>query len=236
MTEEKIVTESGRSFKFKYLLDIFGILVFSIGWLILCEAVLVKKLGVPVLIGFVMIPSGVMLFTWWLVRLRGERWKHFGLKRPESIGNTIAIVLGMTVLLWMISLTADLLGFERDFSTFNPIRTSPYLLLYAFVYVWIFAGFYEEIVFRGFIMRRFAMVFGREGKNWPWYAAIVLQGSVFGIAHMYQGVYGVILTGIAGMLFGIAFFMGKKNLWPIILAHGLYDSTRIVAFYFGLFD
>lgn len=236
MTEEKTITESGKGFKFKYLLDILVLLVFSIGWMFFCEQVLVRKMGMPDLLSAIIIPTGIMLFNWWLIRLRGEHWKHFGLKRPESIGNTIAIALGMAVLLWIISLSVDLLGFKRDLSSFNPIRTSPYLLLYAFVYVWIFAGFYEEIVFRGFIMRRFAQVFNREGKSWPWYAAIVLQGAVFGLAHIYQGLYGVLLTGIAGMLFGIVFLLGRKNLWPIILAHGLFDSTRMVAFYFGLFD
>jgi len=36
-----------------------------------------------------------------------------------------------------------------------------------------------------------------------------------------------------GLVFGVSYRVGGRNLWPLILAHGLIDSMDMVGHYFG---
>jgi membrane protease YdiL (CAAX protease family) len=52
----------------------------------------------------------------------------------------------------------------------------------------------------------------------------------FGVMHMpSQGLYGLVVTGIVGFLMGVLFLFGKRNLLPVVLAHGLINTVSMVA-------
>jgi membrane protease YdiL (CAAX protease family) len=57
---------------------------------------------------------------------------------------------------------------------------------------------------------------------------------LFGAAHAYQGLDGVILTGLTGFGLGALFILCGRNLWPCILVHGLIDMGSFTALYLGL--
>ena len=80
------------------------------------------------------------------------------------------------------------------------------------------AGICEEIVFRGYLQRQFLAWTGKDA------AAIVLQAIVFGTAHAYQGIRGIITIIIYGALFGILVVM-CKSLRPGMIQHFLQDSS-----------
>ena len=88
------------------------------------------------------------------------------------------------------------------------------------VAVWIVlcttAGFCEEFIFRGYLQRQFLALTGRVEL------AVVFQAIVFGMAHMYQGVKGVITIGIYGAMFGIL-AMIRKSLRPGMMQHASQD-------------
>jgi len=226
----KTINKQKRSIR-NHLLDILFLLLFSIGWIIFIVRLVIGKFHVPELVASVFIPAGIMLFTWGLIRWRGDRWANFGLKRPENMKKAMGVFLGLLLFMWVTVTFTEWLGIKRDLSQFEFIRTNPLLLVYAVIYVLIFAGFYEEIMFRGFLMVRLAQIFG--GKPKAWYLAIIVQGLFFGFAHTYQGLNGIIITGVAGMIFGATYLLAGRNLWPLILAHGLYDAIRMISFYFG---
>lgn len=63
------------------------------------------------------------------------------------------------------------------------------------------AGVCEEIIFRGYLQRQFLGWTGSAA------AAIALQAIVFGSAHAYQGMIGVVTITVYGALFGILAFL-----------------------------
>jgi uncharacterized protein len=86
------------------------------------------------------------------------------------------------------------------------------------------AGFCEELIFRGYLQRQFLAL----THNVP--AAILLQGIVFGVAHLYQGSKGVVVITVYGILFGILAAM-RKSLRPGMIQHAGQDSVSGLAGY-----
>ena len=54
---------------------------------------------------------------------------------------------------------------------------------------------------------------------------------LFGMLHTYQGLLGVITTGVVALIFGVFFLLQKRNLWILIIVHGLIDTFGVVQFY-----
>jgi membrane protease YdiL (CAAX protease family) len=84
------------------------------------------------------------------------------------------------------------------------------------------AGVIEEIVFRGFLQRQFAALFGNQT------AAIVLQAVIFGVAHLYQGTIPVIHIVVFGLIFGTA-AAWRRSLIPGIIAHAAVDLLNVLS-------
>ncbi len=104
------------------------------------------------------------------------------------------------------------------------------LALLGVLYAFIGAGFYEEFMFRGFLMQGLAMLLG--ASRVAWIAACILQGALFGAAHAYQNPLGIAITGTLGVLMGLIVLASGRNLWAVIIGHGLFDASRFVLFYF----
>ena len=79
-------------------------------------------------------------------------------------------------------------------------------------------------------MQGLAMMFG--GSRGAWIVACVVQGALFGLAHAYQNPLGIAITGTLGILMGLLVLASGRNLWPVIIGHGLFDASRFVLFYF----
>ncbi len=86
----------------------------------------------------------------------------------------------------------------------------------AFVGVSVTAGVCEELVFRGFLIPATSLAFGSLGL------AVLLSSAVFGLLHAYQGMIGVVRTGILGFLLAIP-LLATGSLLPSILAHTALD-------------
>jgi membrane protease YdiL (CAAX protease family) len=77
-------------------------------------------------------------------------------------------------------------------------------------------GFSEELIFRGYLQTQSIAVL----RNLP--AGVVLTALIFGAAHGYQGLRGIVLISIYGALFGCITLL-RKNLFPGMLAHSWHD-------------
>lgn len=84
------------------------------------------------------------------------------------------------------------------------------------------AGICEEIGFRGYVLTKLNLFLNN------WYLTIAISSLSFGVGHFYQGVGGIILTGIYGLLFCLL-FIWRKSLIPGILAHFLQDLIALFA-------
>ena len=97
--------------------------------------------------------------------------------------------------------------------------------------VWIFAGFGEEIGYRGYLLPRAAEL-GNRSK--PAYILAMLYVAVlFGLAHFYKGPAGVMDSTYSGLVLGGFYLLSGRNLWAAILAHGLVDTAAVVAIFMG---
>jgi membrane protease YdiL (CAAX protease family) len=84
------------------------------------------------------------------------------------------------------------------------------------------AGICEETGFRGYVLTKLNLFLNN------WYLTVGLSSLCFGLGHFYQGIGGVILTGIYGLLFCLL-FIWRKSLIPGIFAHFLQDLTALFA-------
>lgn len=105
----------------------------------------------------------------------------------------------------------------------------PHFLLWLAI-VWTAAAFGEEMFFRGYLINRL-----RQVLPGAWPAAVmsvVIPAMIFGYGHLYyQGWRGVVVTGAIGLAFGTMFLLFKRNLWPLILLHGLIDTLTFTAIF-----
>lgn len=76
----------------------------------------------------------------------------------------------------------------------------------------------EELVYRSYLLPHLRALLGRR------WLAVVLAGALFGVAHLYQGVDGVVTSALFGILLGATFFLSGR-VWPLILAHFLWNMS-----------
>ena len=88
------------------------------------------------------------------------------------------------------------------------------------------------MIFRGYLMNRFADLFG--SVFWGWVASLIISSVVFGAAHSYQGLTGMITSGTTGLLIGVLYLSSKRNLWSAIICHGLIDTAFFIFVYLSL--
>lgn len=164
------------------------------------------------------------------LRLRGQSWRDLGLKGPRTLaslalGALIVIGVFVTAMLSHAVITpllAQLLGSTER--TMPNVATLPdYLIM--LVIVWTTAAIGEELLFRGFLMTRIAELFGETKLGWA--AAWLIAAALFGAAHAYQGVAGMLLAATAGAVFGMWYLLGRRNLIPLMIAHGLVSTTGV---------
>jgi len=215
---------------FRYLIDIVILITAVFGLEAAAEAIYApKSMEAGYTFGLI-VQMLQIAFAWLLIRLRGETLADIGLKRPQSWPPTIAVAILIAALVFVGIYLSEKAGYHRDLSRFAALQGNVRLTAFMIVYVLIGAGFYEEFMFRGFLMQSLAMCFG--GSRGGWAIACAIQGLLFGASHAYQNPLGMLIAGTIGILLAILFFVSGRNLWPAIIAHGLFDASRSVLFYF----
>lgn len=91
-----------------------------------------------------------------------------------------------------------------------------------FLVLSISAGICEELVFRGYLQQQFA----RMGRR-IW-AGVALSALVFGGAHGYEGIAGMLLITAYGAMFGVLALL-RRGLRTGMIAHAWHDSISGVA-------
>jgi CAAX protease family protein len=89
--------------------------------------------------------------------------------------------------------------------------------LRAFGWLSISAGICEELLYRAYLIAYFWTFVG----IWP---AAGLAAVAFAIAHAYQGVTGVIKTGVVGVIMGVLYLL-SGSIWGPMLLHAMVDIT-----------
>lgn len=144
---------------------------------------------------------------------------------PQAFWKAFLYSLGLYILIDLLiqPFLESFLG-ELDLGALDGLRGNPLAFILSMLAMWIFAAFGEELFYRGFLMKRIAELMGPGDEFW--FLAAVINGVYFGLAHLYQGLTGVIITGLVGFLFGLL-FMKKRSLLILVLIHGIYDSIGL---------
>lgn len=94
--------------------------------------------------------------------------------------------------------------------------------IHGYVALSITAGFCEEILFRGFLLRYLGLDPWRLGL----WVAVIAASVVFGAAHLYQGLNGFVNTMIGGLIFSALFLLTGNLVLPIFL-HAVADYLLV---------
>jgi CAAX protease family protein len=176
------------------------------------------------------------------MRLHRGRWDWgaLGFRRPDSWLRIVAIALAATAVrhalgTWVIDpMTEHFWPPAKAPSGSQEITGNLRLLLLYLPLIWGFAAGGEEIAYRGYLLGRAAAV-GGEGRL-AWWAAVLVSAVLFGFGHYYKGPSGIVDSGFAGLVLGIAYLWSGRNLWTCVLAHGFMDTVALIAVYFGVND
>lgn len=148
----------------------------------------------------------------------GTRW---GRQALAGIG----LGLGSFIVLNLIgSMLSQLIPRERP-NPFIPLLSQrgnivPWLLI-----VWL-SSFVEELE-RVFVLKTFETTWARGGVM----AGLCLSSVLFGVGHYNQGAGTAIAATLFGGLYGY-FFIRRRKIGEVVLAHAVYDSLGILAAYF----
>lgn len=179
----------------------------------------------------------ILALGWLSLWLRGVGWKGVGLARPASWGRTVALGAAVGVFLQVLSefVTEPLLTAithqPTDVSEFRPLVGNVKLFFLYLVVVWTLAAFGEEMTYRGYVLNRAADLGDR--RPWAWIAGLLFMTVLFGFGHSYQGLTGMLDTGIHGLLLGALYLASGRNLWVCIIAHGVTDTVALIMVFLG---
>ncbi|WP_315854899.1 CPBP family intramembrane glutamic endopeptidase [Qipengyuania aquimaris] len=181
--------------------------------------------------------AAALLVAWMWLRKDGALSEAWNLKAPASWTRTLLIAAGATIaiIIWFTvgSMMLSALGLETPDvgEVLGWVTESPFHFVLWILLVAVFAaGFGEELLWRGFLMDRLSRLGGLRGSMW---LIILIQAALFGLPHLYQGLGGVIITGVVGIGFGWLRYRCGGNLWACIIAHVAVDVIMMSLSYAG---
>ncbi len=164
--------------------------------------------------------SPVLLIGYLLVR-SGEGSAGIGLGRfrPATDGLVgLGLWVGSFVLVLVLSGVFSAFG-ERQVD-FLPTALPLWFRIIDALVIATTAGVTEEIVVRGYAQTRL------EQLGAPAAVVILLPTGLWGLLHLYEGPGAALTILCLGLMYAI-YYQRTRRLWPLILAHGLFDLTQL---------
>lgn len=232
-------SNSGRMTAAVDLMLIIGFLLSLKSWLLSVDAIWSYAGPISLL--------GALGIATWRLRVNGDSWASLGLAPPGSLKWTlvwtfVALVVTIATGILAQSLAVNVLG-APDAATqtidaryqgrFDDLPGNLPAFLFWLATAWVVGGFTEEMLFRAALFSRFEGLLAR----FPFAAILAVTGQaiLFGQQHYYyQGLAGWVATGAIGFVSGGLYLVFKRNLWPLVLSHGLSNTLGLTLLYFGV--
>ena len=179
----------------------------------------------------------LLAIGWLSMAARGICWQDVGLRfdggrlRPVVIGMAAGAAMEALELFVTQPVLVMFTGKYPDLSHFLALVGNVKLLFILIVFSWLIAGLGEELVWRGYFLNRIADLLGCSRAGWV--ATIVAANTVFGLAHSYQDVTGILENIIAGILLSILYLATGRRLIVPIVAHALTDTIDFLVIFSG---
>jgi uncharacterized protein len=164
--------------------------------------------------------SPVLVVGFLLARNR-EGWPGIGLTRLRGVD------LGMGAVLWVASFVLVLVlsqvfrSFGQREVDFLPEGLPLWFRSIQALFIAVTAGVTEEVVVRGYAQTRL------EQLRAPAAVILLLPTALWGVLHVYQGLGAALTIFGLGLLYAW-YFQRTRRLWPLIMAHALFDLTQLV--------
>jgi len=177
---------------------------------------------------------GTWCLAWRGPRLRsGPQAPRMPSRRGVALGAAVGVAYQFVGTFGVEPVIARLTGELPDVSTFRSLVGNPTELAMMLAVAWTLAAFVEEVAFRGWMLTRVAEL-GRYSRA-SWVGGALASSVLFGIVHAYQGVSGMIATGLSGLVFAAVYLVTGRNLWAAIVSHGTLDTAGFVMMYAGMY-
>lgn len=180
----------------------------------------------------------VLLLVWFVLKYFNESFSTIGFSfkgfKPKSIliGSLVAVLtLGFMQLIFfpIVESFVDFEGSEIGLHAF--LQGNKWQYLFVICMGWLVGGFYEEIVFHGFIFTRLEKIIR---SKYATTIAFICTSIIFGAYHYQLGAAGLINALIVGAVYLGLFLFFQRNLWFSIFCHGVYNTLVITLIYHGL--
>lgn len=162
----------------------------------------------------------LFFFVLWGERIRSRvpMRERIGIHaEKDAVWRDIGIAALVLVSLWAVGgVLVFVLHPERGTQVIGYLLPRNLAEIALFVPLAVSAGFCEEYIFRGYLMRQFSSL---TGSVW---AGLVIQAAIFGLAHGYQGLRLMSVIFCYGLIFGTAAIL-RRSLRPGMFAHGFLD-------------
>lgn len=153
------------------------------------------------------------------------------IKKTILWGFTLAFIVVVGISNLLIPLLEQLLQQEVDTSAYGALEGDFSFVANFWWKAMISAAIAEEVFYRGFCFYFMERLLG--SGTWQRVLIVVLTSIYFGISHSFQGPTGVIGIMAASLAIGSVFYLSKRNLWAVILGHGLIDTWSLFSLYKG---
>jgi membrane protease YdiL (CAAX protease family) len=177
--------------------------------------------GLNALTGFPTLQSRIahfvfalLLYVLFAIAWERENWKEAFFLKDSPIGLlrgaafALLIVVGILVLLQLVGLL--------DIKGLIPNHEKAAALIFAWFIAQIFNAVQEELVFRGYLLRRLAGQFDKH-------LSVAIVSLIFGLGHVAQySLPGFISATLSGAIFGYL-YLWYKNIYVPIGMHGTWD-------------
>ncbi|MFI5188623.1 MAG: CPBP family intramembrane glutamic endopeptidase [Chitinophagales bacterium] len=143
--------------------------------------------------------------------LIGGRWINW---------KKILLDFGIAMSFWIVWIGVEMivkyfLGPDSAKSV-NVLLPKGHLEIIAWILLSISAGICEEFVYRGYLQGQILVLTGNR------FAAVLIQGVIFGISHGYQGFKQVIVISVFGIFYGVL-AIWRNSLRPNMISHAWGD-------------
>lgn len=191
--------------------------------------------------GIIPIPFGysipILIFVWLILKSQKENFENIGFSvtlggiKPVLIG-VLAGSMIFSFLNWiffpLLEMVVDLQ--PANLGDFAKIKGNTGFYVFLLAMSWIIGGFYEELVFHGFIFTRLEkMMAGKYATLF----SFLLTNIIFAFYHLQLGTSGVINALMAGGFYHALMLYHKRNMWYAIICHAVYDTIAITFLYVG---
>lgn len=179
----------------------------------------------------------VLIFIWLFLKYNKEDFSDIGFSfkrfeyRSVLIGALAAVLLFSFLTLVFFPLLEKFFHLApADLGDFNKIRHNTPFYFFILSMGWLVGGFYEEIVFHGFIFTRIEKSIGGR------YAvplSFLISNTIFALYHLQLGAEGVINAFMAGSVYHLLMLRFNRNMWYAIFCHALFDTIALTFIYAG---